>query len=696
MGGNSDGSLANDVLALARLSAGGPFPPTALVDLGGWTRLAAEAPSLAGSPTLPIVARLAARDAESGDADAVAALDAIVGAVLATNQPTLLKDSVDSLMASAVAAQVIGGKLAAGLEPIASAFLARPDRDAVPDLLAADAMEAFTRLVAAGHGSHFALLALLDKFRKPMVAPMARAVIRSVSTALDIWPAADPLVGVVRAVGGLDPVDGGDSTLAADVESDAAWVLAMAALLAALRASTLTAMSPHLQEAAKYFEIGATTHNRPDARPMLAIINALRELVAGIQASDPMTAMAGKPLSADELGGIRDQVHRLAVESSGFDHWFGDSKVATLRAWAQLAADLDEMRTQLGKDGFYQAEVVINDLLNVYVSSRTFRVAGRDSDIVAVQDLIQPVIEGGFASNASHLCNLEEYTAELTDAATMAGDEDLHQRLDAARSILKAARSVAKGGETPGKSDGGGPSAPLPPLIGTLVPPGSPDADLIGQISPTTLAVIEERLDHVAAARRHLNLVHTELFDDLRKHLATSPDYKDDVTPVVDEILILVINFVATRTGGQSNHYTYLFDPSAKEDAIHEDLFNYLVAALGDRAEYEVPHIGGGRVDVRLKFEKFALHIEMKVDNTQLPMHDRTAYLKQAATYQGNDVRIGFLIALRHKAFDPTGPPPHIKALITHTAMPIHGDPVPRHLVLVAMPGSRTIPSKSK
>lgn len=696
MSDNVSASLAQDVLAMARVSAGKPFPPTAVADLGGWTRLAAEAQTLAGSPVLPIVSSLAARDAEPRDADATAALEAVADAVLATQEPALLKDSLDSLLASVVATQVTGAKLAAGLEPIASSFLARQNRDAVPDLRAADALDAFTRLVAAGHGSHFALLALLEKFRKPMAAPMARAVIRSVSTAVDLWPTADQLVSVVRAVGGLDPVDGGDATLAADVESDAAWVLAMAALLAALRASTLTSMSPHLDEAAKYFEIGATTHNRHDARPMLAIINALRELVAGIVASDPMAAMAGQPLSAGVLAGIRGQVHRFAVDSSGLDHWFGDSKVATLRAWAQLAADLDEMRTQLGKDGFYQAEVVISGLLNVYLSSRTFRVGRRDADIAEVQDLIQPVIEGGFASNASHLCNLEEYTAELADAATKADDELLRQRLDAARRILKAARRVAKGGETPGKADGGAPSVPLPPLIGTLVPPGSPDEDLLGQITPATLAAIEERLDNVAAARRHLNLVHTELFDDLRKQLATSPDYKGDVIPVVDEFLVLIINFVASRTGGQSNHYKYLFDSSANENAIHEDLYNYLVGALGDRAEYEVPHIGGGRVDVRLKFEKFALHIEMKVDRTKLPMDDRTAYLKQAATYQGNDIRIGFLIALRHKAFDRSGPPPHIKTLITHTAFPIDGDPEPRHLVLVALPGSRTVPSQSK
>ncbi|AMM31955.1 hypothetical protein SA2016_1275 [Sinomonas atrocyanea] len=470
----------------------------------------------------------------------------------------------------------------------------------------------------------------------------------------------------------------------------------MAALVAALRAPTLTDMDPRLEEAAKYFEVAATTYRRPDARPMFAIILGLRDLLAGILTGDPMDAFGGQSLSADALGGIRDQVRQFCVDSSGLDHWYSNSKTAALRAWASLAADLNELHTQLGKDGFYQTEVVINGLLNVYLSSRTFRVGSRDADIAGVQDLIQPVIECGFASNSSHLCNLAEYTAELASTATTCDDKDLHERLDAARTILKVARGAAKGGETSGKVDGAVRSAPLPPVIGTLVPPGSPDASLIAQMTPATLAAIEERLDHVATARRHLNLVHTELLDILRKKLARSPDYKGDVIPIVDEILVLIINFVASRTNGQSNHYKYLFDPAANENAIHDDLYNFLVGNLGNRAEYEVSHIGGGRVDIRLTFDGFALHIEMKVDATRVPMEDRTAYLKQAATYQGNDIRIGFLVALRHKAFDPTGPPPHIKTLISHTEFEIEGDPVSRHMVLVAVPGSRTAPSQSR
>ena len=429
---------------------------------------------------------------------------------------------------------------------------------------------------------------------------------------------------------------------------------------------------------------------------MLSIVEGLRELVVGVVSNDAMGAMAAAPLSSDTLAEVREQILRFSVESSGLDHWYGDNKRAALTAWAALADDLEQMGGQLGKDGFYQAEVVVRNLLTIYVSARTFRVGTRCAEIVGVQDLVQPVIEGGFASNASHLSNLEEYAADLASRGDGEFNAAEEAQLQAARSIVEIARRVAKGDEAPGKVQGGALSVPLPPVLGRLVPPGSPDEDLLGQISPATLAALEQRLDHVAAGRSHLNLTQQELFDQLRKALSTSPDYKGEVAPVVDQVLLLIVNFVASRTGSSAGHYGYLFDATANEDKIHEDLYNYLVGALGSRAEYEVSHVGGGRVDIRLKFNTFALHIEMKVDDTKLPMSDRTAYLKQAATYQGNDIRIGFLVALRHKAFDPSGPPPHIKSLIGHTTFDIDGDPEPRHIIHVAVPGSRINPSNSK
>jgi len=114
------------------------------------------------------------------------------------------------------------------------------------------------------------------------------------------------------------------------------------------------------------------------------------------------------------------------------------------------------------------------------------------------------------------------------------------------------------------------------------------------------------------------------------------------------------------------------------------------------RRHGEAQHVGGGRIDLRVKFDGFAIHIEMKADSTKVPMDDKTAYLKQAVSYQGADIRIGFLVALRHKAFDSSGPPPHLTALVGHTEFDIEGDPIPRHIVTVQIPGRRTKPSAMK
>lgn len=86
----------------------------------------------------------------------------------------------------------------------------------------------------------------------------------------------------------------------------------------------------------------------------------------------------------------------------------------------------------------------------------------------------------------------------------------------------------------------------------------------------------------------------------------------------------------------------------------------------------------------------------MKVDSTKVSIEDKTTYLKQAASYQGADIRIGFLVALRHKAFDPSGPPPHLSRLIGRAKFDVEGDPIPRHIVTVQVPGSRTKPSQMK
>lgn len=75
---------------------------------------------------------------------------------------------------------------------------------------------------------------------------------------------------------------------------------------------------------------------------------------------------------------------------------------------------------------------------------------------------------------------------------------------------------------------------------------------------------------------------------------------------------------MATRNGAQSDLFGYLYDPEANENKIHLDLYNYLISTeLGSVVEYEVQHVAGGRIDLRLIFDSFAVFIEMKVDSTK-------------------------------------------------------------------------------
>jgi hypothetical protein len=688
-------TLADALAGLVQASAGRPFPENAVEIVGGWGRIAREAEDLVGEPALPLLAQLAARDAgNEPDEQASAALLAVADSIMATPQPALLRDSLHALLGAEGAIRVTGDRLATGLPSVVETFFSVAERQPVADLAAADALEVLTTLTVAGYGSHFRLLALLERFAAPVVLPMAKAAIRSINTAVDAWPEADTLAGRVRTLGGLDPVDGADADLAAAAESDAIWALGMIAVLRALRASSVTNMVPHLNDAYRFLDVAATTHDRPDAVVMRQVIEALRGLVDAIVEGRPVKALESEALSADALDDLRAQVLSFCVDTSGLDHWYGDRKQAVLAAWAGVVDDLDRLRVEFTKNAFYQAEVIVGDLLNVYLRSRSFKVHHREAGIIGVQNLVQPVVEGGFASKASHLSNLEQHAAMLEARIAKEPDTGLEDQLDAARQIIEVARRAAKGNKSSGKVQSGALPAPLPASLSQFINSGSADEALMRQISPDTLAALAAGLKHVDSGRKHLNIIQREVFDEIRTELGECPDCNGEVVPVIDEVLRLVLNFVVSRTAAESGHYAYLFDESAVESHIHEDMYDYLVGNLGARAEYEVSHVGGGRVDLRLKFNGFAIHIEMKVDNTQVPMNDKTAYLKQAATYQGNDIRIGFLVALRHKAF-PKGPPPHLKSLMGHTKFDIPGDLEPRHIVTVAVPGSRTKPSDS-
>lgn len=78
------------------------------------------------------------------------------------------------------------------------------------------------------------------------------------------------------------------------------------------------------------------------------------------------------------------------------------------------------------------------------------------------------------------------------------------------------------------------------------------------------------------------------------------------------------------------------------------------------------------------------------------PLSEKGAYLHQAVTYQATDVRIGFVVARRVKAFPQAGAHPHLTSLFTHATVDVAGDAEQRYLVLVEVPGNRSSPAAKK
>lgn len=633
-------SLMGSLRALLVASKGAPPPVDAIERLGGWLRVADDLLGALDDPASVGLVRIVARDAAGGGEDAVAALPVVVDAVLAMESPAGFTESLDALVGSPAVLDAVADRLAESLLAIVTAFTELGEPSAHDVSRAANALEAVTRVKVGGYGSPFGLLAVLERFRAPVPRRLAAAVVRSVGTAVDYWPGAASLTEVVEVLAGLTSPTGTQVACAdpEDVASDASWVLANIELVQALRADTQAAMLGHLDSSVTYLSLGVETYDRDDAKVLAPVVEAVGRLT---RAEPGVAALeAALPVAAD-MEQLVEQQAQFNLTLSGLDHWYSDVKRQTTAAWVMLLEDLAQAREQLSQEAFYRPETAIDDLLQLYRTSRSVEVVRRLDDLDGVLDVVQPVIEAGFASNVAFVANLDVYTRELATRLETVGDEE--------RAEL-GSESIAR---------------------------------LAAAVENTTAA-------------RHPSLQENRILQNLAGALSASPEYVGDVKEAVDEVVLQMVRFVGNRQNAQENRKPYLFAPDADEDALHEDLYDYLWSALGPWVDIEVQQVGGGRADLRVKYTAFSVYLELKVDDTMKPLSEKGAYLNQAVTYQATDVRIGFLVALRVKAFPQAGAHPHLTSLFTHATVDVAGDDQLRHLLLVEVPGNRSSPAAKK
>ncbi|MGC3952668.1 MAG: hypothetical protein QM804_00160 [Propionicimonas sp.] len=679
---------------LASLQKGDP-PADTIDQLGGWDHVTTYLADIVDDPVVVPLIRVAARDAD--EAPSSQSLTAVADAVLKMSSPAGFAESLKALATSPETLDAAGDHLAQGLLTKVTEYAALTAPTPAESSNAANALETVTRIRVGGYGTNYTLLAALDQVRRPQPTRFAAAVIRSIGTAIDHWPAATDLAEVVKQVAGLtapasEPVPG---VCPDEISSDATWVLANIELITALRAWDHTTYRTGLEAAHKYFALGANTYGREDSKVLATVVGAL--LAITLTGTDPtLTIVATGLPSASAVADLVEQLTRFNQGIAGLDHWYAGVKHQTAHAWVQLVTNLKAAVTQFDQDSFYEPEKVIDALLETYKSAHSINVVRRTEDFRGIETIVQPVIETGFASKAAFLANLTTYTANLKErAAAHTDDTELAGDMTVAQQVLTAAREALAAGKPPGKDTGGTGSAPLPHQLESILGHGTPAARKVAELDPDAVTRLVAAVNDKGASNR-VSLMEQAVLDKIEPYLGSSPDYTGEVKTEVDALLHQLIRFVGYRQDAQEDFHGYLFKDDADEKDLHKDLAQYLHSVFGSSLDIEVAHIGGGRVDLRLKYNGFSIYLELKVDETKKPLADKGSYVNQAATYQAADIRIGFVVALRTRAFPKNAAHPHLTSLFDHTTVDIAGDSVPRHLVMVQVPGNRSAPSSKK
>lgn len=698
---------------LDRLARGEP-PADLLERLGGWPAIEALTPRLTNSPLLTPVLALVGRDITTSDpevGEVRAAVAGLVGAVTMSTDPLQFAQGLEEFCGNQLLLAIGGADLASRC--LALAQPPQPEEGETLPAAAqvsrhADALETYARLSIAGQASEYKLFGLLEDIAEPQPRRYAQAVLRSIGAAYDRWQVDDRVVDVISILTGVKPpgyTTAPDEAVVArnqeygqDIASDASWTSANIEMVRAFRASSAAEANAHLGSALEALSFAKAQDEREDVEVLDGALRLLRTFMddqAGYGAG--ARSAADWDLDLAEVEVLAQRVQQFALTSYGLNHWSGDRKQLVLAGWARLARDLAWLRDRLDRDSLYDAVVILDDLLQIYSASHAYELTHQVGGIEVVRSVVRPAVAGGFAARAGLMRNLHDHI-EFLEKCIEASDGDTTQdeeRLAAALALREAARASLQATSGPPGKDTAQAAAALPPLLAELLGRYDGLTEALAGIEPAILRDLNTDLTDIrdSNALDH-DLVVTEVRKEMLNALAPCPDFKDEVAQSVQVVLDQLIRFVSRRMNTQESSKDYLFKDDADEHDLHSDLYDWLCnGQLSGITNVEVQEIGAGRVDIQISFPGFHLYLELKADDTRVPVENKSTYIKQTVTYQVTDVRIGFLIVLRLAPPRDKGPASHLRDYVTHTTIDVPGGNGERHVVMLEIPGRQTKPS---
>ncbi len=515
----------------------------------------------------------------------------------------------------------------------------------------------------AGWADRWDLFALLADISGPAPAAYARAVARAIVSCIEAWPEALSLLPALRRLAGLDkPASGHAGPAAPDdgQQSDFGLALARIAVVRALRAADAPAALASLSEAVTLLAPALADDDRVDIAITADIVVLLRDLLTTGRIHD----QALRTRLADNIAAHRHfEPHQT--------HWIADRTAASHAAWSKLAVQLAAAHQRLAEPSWYSVPAAIDDIIDLYRTSRSTRAYRRAEDDTAVRDIIAPTLEAGFAANAALLRHLQDHVDHLQNVIDH-GTATSQQAADLPTAILMRDAAITRLGtagatspETPATADHG-PSADRVAV----------SAEVMRQASRLTTG----------------NVLADTILERTRDGFAGSPDYEGDVQIAADFVTHLLVTFIFSRTALGEKEAPYLYDAQADEEMLARDLQDFVSASgqLGN-VRTEVRHIAGSRTDMEFSFPGFNLYVELKADSTKTPLGDKKAYLGQSAAYQVASKRIGFLLVLRLLP-DRKHLAPWLGDAVEVVTVQ-DGSAEPRHIAAITLTGARTKPS---
>lgn len=624
--------------------------------------LATSLPTLANTPDVIIAAaQLATAATPTRTSDYDTAAHALADAIVATTSPALFADAAQLFLASSDLLEAVGDRL--GTEVLAQSMPPRTGSKETEVLRAADALEVATQLRLGGWAPRWDLFAVLAAYDGTGSATYARAAMRAVQACFEQWPEAADLLPVAHRIAEL-----GDDQPESVSSSDTGVMLARVALLQALRADDHQAALRHIDDALAALAAALAHDDRPDAHVTANMARLLQGLIA-TQTVDPTVA-------SDLADGVRELRH-LAYSRG---HWTGEFTTTTWAAWTLLADRLDDAQKRFAEPSWLHAVPVIDDLVDLYQATGSHAGLRRDDDGHAVQVLVAPLIQNGFASEVGLFNVLRQRVAEMEAAADegTATESELAD-LPAAIDIRDAAARRLAAGKP------------------VHDPKAAAGAELPADHDPHDTDV-EDRLWAAARRRHRTRLANASLpvnraLEQIWTDLDGSSDYRtlDDLADAVDLVTALLMAFLFDRSAVGPSEAPYLFDSTASEEDLARDLRAF-VRGSGylHGMDTEVRHVAGGRVDMRFSFPGFNLYVELKQDSTEEPVPAKSSYVNQAATYQAAEPRVGFLLVLKKTPKKTPAASVGDWAKVVET---IDAEGAQRHVVAMTLAGARTVPS---